>query len=131
MQSNIIAVLAATLASYTLGSLWYLWLGRSWRSALGWTETVPAYRPSPFELVFGLVGQLAMAIALSVVLAALGGAGVASGVIAGAGLWLGFILPSLSTNVVFQRRNKTLIWQDGLHWLLILASQGAVLGLLS
>ncbi len=129
MQINIIAILGATLVSYILGSLWYLWLGASWRAAVGWSEAGPAYRPSPFELIVGLVGQLVMAIALSGLLAHFG-ASVKAGVILAFGIWLGFILPTLATNVVFQRRNKTLIWQDGLHWLVVLASQGAVLGLI-
>ena len=131
MQFNIIAILTATFVSYVLGSLWYLWLGKSWRSAVGWNEDGPAYRPTPFELIVGLAGQLVMAIALTGFLAHSGGTGVRSGLIAAFGIWLGFILPSLATNVIFQRRNKTLIWQDGLHWLLILSSQGSVLGLMS
>jgi len=72
-----------------------------------------------------------LACALSGLLAHLGLTGVRSALIAGFGIWLGFILPSLATNIIFQRRNKKLIWQDGLHWLLILTSQGVVLGLLS
>jgi hypothetical protein len=130
MQVNIMAILAATVVSYILGSLWYLWLGKSWRHAVGWTEDGPAYRPSPFELIIGLIGQLIMAIALSGILAHMGGANLRTGLITAFGIWLGFILPSLTTNVIFQRRSKTLIWQDGLHWLLILASQGIVLGFL-
>jgi hypothetical protein len=131
MSFNITAILAATIVSYILGSLWYLWLGRSWRSAVGWSEQGPAYRPTPFELLVGLAGQWVMALALSVLLAQIGGAGLRIGLIAASGIWLGFVVPSLATNVIFQRRSRTLIWQDGLHWLLVLASQGAMLGLLS
>ncbi len=130
MQVNILAILAATLVSYILGSLWYLWLGKSWRQAVGWSEDGPAYRPSPFELMIGLIGQLVMAVALSGLLNHMGGPSIRVGLITAFGIWVGFILPSLATNVIFQRRSKTLIWQDGLHWLLILASQGVVLGLL-
>lgn len=128
---SIVAIIAAIVASYILGSLWYLWLGRSWRAAIGWIEAGTAYRPSQFELIVGLVGQGMMAIALSGILATLGSPGAVSAVKTAFFLWLGFILPSLATNVIFQRRNKTLIWQDGLHWLLILASQALVLALLT
>ena len=131
MDIGITAVLAATFVSYVVGSIWYLWLGKSWRQAVGWSEEGPAYRPSTFELLVGLLAQLIMACALSGLLAHLGLTGVRSALIAGFGIWLGFILPSLATNIIFQRRNKKLIWQDGLHWLLILTSQGVVLGLLS
>ena len=131
MDIDITAVLAATFVSYVVGSIWYLWLGKSWRRAVGWGEEGPAYRPSAFELLVGLLGQLIIACVLFSLLAHLGLTGVRSALIAGFGIWLGFILPSLTTNIIFQRRNKKLIWQDGLHWLLILASQGIVLGLLS
>ncbi len=131
MQAYITAIVAATVASYVLGSLWYLWLGKSWRAAVGWNKQGSAYRPSPFELIVGLIGQLVMAIALSVLFTAIGAVGVLPAVTAAAAIWLGFILPTLATNVIFQRRSTTLIWQDGLHWLLILASQAVVLALLS
>ena len=35
MQIKLFAILAATVASYVLGSLWYLILGKSWRAAVG------------------------------------------------------------------------------------------------
>ena len=131
MQINITAVLAATAVSYILGSLWYLWLGKSWRYAVGWNEDGPPYRPTPFELIVGLAGQFIMAVALSGILVHLGMNGIRSGLIGAFAIWLGFIMPSLATNVIFQRRSKSLIWQDGLHWLLILASQGITLGLIA
>ncbi len=128
MHLNIVAILGATLASYVLGSLWYHMLGKSWRAAVGWTENEPTYRPTLFELGVGLVGQLILAVALSGLLAHMGGPSVRIGLITAFGVWIGFVLPTLSTNVIFQRRVRNLIWQDGLHWLLILATQGAVIG---
>ena len=130
MTINITAVFAATFVSYVLGSLWYLWLGKSWRHAVGWTEDGPPYRPTPFELVVGLIGQFIMAIALSGILFQMGMSGIGACLLGAFAIWLGFILPSLATNVVFQRRNTSLIWQDGLHWLVILASQALVFGLM-
>lgn len=131
MQINITAVLAATVVSYVVGSLWYLWLGKSWRSAVGWNEEGPAYRPSPFELAVGLIGQLAMSCALSGFLNYIGGVDIRTGATVAFAIWLGFVLPSLATNVIFQRRNKALIWQDGLHWLFILEVQGLILAMFS
>ena len=130
MAINLIAILAATFASYIIGSLWYVWLGKAWRSAVGWAETVPPYRPSPFELIVALIGQLVLAIALSGVITHMGGPSLRISLITAFGVWLGFILPTLSTNVIFQRRNLSLIWQDGFHWLVVLATQGAVFGLI-
>ena len=130
MTINVIAILAATVASYILGSLWYVWLGKSWRSAMGWAETVPPYRPSPVELAVGFIAQLVLAIALSGIIFHMGGASLRISLLSAFGIWLGFIMPTLSTNVVFQRRNFNLIWQDGFHWLVVLLAQGGVMGLL-
>ena len=129
MHINILAVGIATLVGYVVGSLWYLALGASWRRAVGWAETIPPYQPSPVELALGFLGQLVMAFALAGLLTHMGGASLKTGVITAFEIWAGFILPTLGTNVVFQRRNRTLIWQDGMHWLLILLVQGGVLGL--
>ena len=128
MSINIKAVLAATVVSYALGSLWYLAIGKSWRAAVGWGEQATPYRPTGLELGVALAGQLMMAVALSGLLFHMGRGTVRAGIITGFFVWSGFILPALATNVVFQRRNWALIWQDGLHWLLVLAAQGAVLG---
>jgi hypothetical protein len=69
-----------------------------------------------------------MAAALWIVIGRMNATGVMQGVLTGAAIWLGFVLPTLTTNVVFQRRSPSLIWQDGGHWLLLLAAQGAILG---
>jgi len=75
--------------------------------------------------------QLAMAIALGGLFSHLGFSGVRPGLILGAGLWLGLVLPTLAVNVVFQQRNPMLIAIDGGHWLLILAILGGVIGAFS
>ena len=131
MFGSPVAIAVATLASYVAGSLWYLALGRSWRAAVGWTEDGKPYKPTPFELGVALVGQFVMAVALSNLLGALHFAHLGVDLAVATGIWLGFILPTLATNVVFQRRNLALIWQDGLHWLLILAIQAAVFAVLA
>ena len=130
MHVNFSAVTAATLVSYVFGSLWYLVLGDSWRRSVGWVETVPSYRPTGLELTIGFIGQFVIAFALSGLITHMGGASLKTGLITAVGIWIGFILPTLTTNVVFQRRDRMLIWQDGLHWLIILAVQGVVLGLM-
>ncbi|MCW6511297.1 DUF1761 domain-containing protein [Lichenifustis flavocetrariae] len=128
MNIAAVAVIAATLCSYVLGSLWYLALGRKWRRAVGWIEGPVPYRPKLAELAIALVGQSIMAVALWIAIDRMNTAGVVKCFLTGAAIWLGFVLPTLATNVVFQRRNPSLIWQDGGHWLLLLAAQGAVLG---
>ena len=128
MTNQIIAIIAATIASYIVGSIWYLAIGKHWREALGWAEGPVPYRPKPAELIVAFAGQLMMAAALSLLIRHLGHASANRGILIGASVWLGFVLPTLATNVVFQRRSLALIWQDGGHWLLLLGVQGAVIG---
>jgi hypothetical protein len=128
MTNEIFVIIAATIASYIAGSIWYLVIGKHWRQALGWAEGAEPYRPRPVELLVAFVGQLMMAVALSLLIRHLGHASANRGILIGASVWLGFVLPTLATNVVFQRRSLALIWQDGGHWLLLLMVQGAVIG---
>ena len=128
MNAAALAIITATFFSYVLGSLWYLALGKQWRSAVGWVEGPVPYRPKPAELAVAFVGQLVMAGALWIAIGRMNAAGVVQGLLTGAAIWLGFVAPTLATNVVFQRRSPSLIWQDGGHWLLLLAAQGAILG---
>lgn len=128
MNTPAVAITAATFVSYILGSLWYLSLGRKWRNAVGWVEGTVSYRPKPAELAFAFAGQLIMATALWIVIGRMNVTGGVQGFLTGAAICLGFVLPTLATNVVFQRRSPSLIWQDGGHWLLLLVSQGSMLG---
>ena len=115
MALDLPAILAATVASYIAGSVWYLVLGRRWRAAVGWVEGPVPYRPSPVELGIALIGQLVLATSLAVLVHP---ATLAAGIVAGCAVWLGLVLPTLATNVMFQRRTPALIWMDGGHWLL-------------
>ena len=125
------AILAAAVASYIAGSLWYMALGTSWRAALGWAETGEPYRPAPLAMIVAFVADLAMATALSGVLFHLGSSGLRRSMIAAALIWAGFVLPSLATAVMFQKRSPRLILIDGGHWLLVLLVIGAVLGVMT
>ena len=69
--------IAATIASYALGSLWYLVLGEQWRRAAGLVEGPVPCRPKPVELATAFVGQLVMAGALLIVIGRMNTAGVA------------------------------------------------------
>ena len=94
-----------------------------------YSATAP-YRPRAVEMAAALIGQFVLAKALSILFARLEIATSVAGLLAAAAVWLGFVLPTLATNLVFQRRSLGLLWMDGGHWLLILAIQGAVLGAL-
>jgi len=130
MPPYLTEILAATAASYVAGSLWYLALGKRWQEAVQLYSVTAPYRPRPAELAMALLGQLVMAAALAILMGHIKAASVVSGCSVAAAVWLGFIFPTLATNLVFQRRNLALLWMDGGHWLLILLIQGAALGAL-
>lgn len=110
-----VAISAAVFASYVLGSLWYLAIGKKWRTSLGWTDGSVPYRPKPVELAIAFLGQVLMALVLWVAIVHENSFGVEEGALVGAVIWLGFVIPTLTTNIVFQRRSLALIWQDGGH----------------
>lgn len=125
-----LSVFLATIVSYVLGSLWYLLFGKIWRKSLDWTETFhKPYRPKPFELIFAFIGQLIIAIFLFWLFNKLQVSTLKETILYDCIIWGLLILPTLSTNVIFQRRSLNLILIDGGHWLLIILTLGIILNL--
>lgn len=132
---NYVAVLAAAVAAWVAGAVWYGVLGRQWLAALGWTEADVAgpdgKRRVPIgPMVLSFVASLVMAFLLSGLMAHVGPLTVRSGVISGALVWVGFVITTIAVNNAFQKRKAMLTMIDGGHWLLALIVQGAVLGAL-
>lgn len=112
---------ATLLTTYIFGSLYYLVVGKSWRKALGWKENEQEpYRPKPLELVVAFILQFILVVCMFWVFNKLQPQTLSHTLSYGFLIWFGLILPTLSTNVVFQRRNVNLILIDGSHWLLLL-----------
>lgn len=130
MIMNFLPIIVATIASYIFGSLWYVALGKPWRAALNWDVALP-YRPSTIELLVAFVGQFIMAVAMYNLIPFFGIKNAQGGLVLAAVIWVSFLLPSVTTNVVFQRRNVALIAIDAGHWLLIVLTIGGVLGALT
>lgn len=132
---NYVAILAAAVASWLAGAVWYGILGKQWLAALGWTESdmmgPDGKRRMPVgPMVLSFIAALIMAFMLSGLMAHVGPPTVRSGIISGALVWVGFVITSIAVNNAFQRRKTMLTAIDGGHWLLALIVQGAVLGLL-
>jgi hypothetical protein len=132
---NVVAILVAAVAAWLTGAVWYGVLGRHWLAALGWTEAdmigPDGKRHMPVgPMVLSFVAALVMAVMLSGLMGHVGPLTVRSGVISGALVWLGFVIPTIAVNNAFQKRKAMLTVIDGGHWLLVLIVQGAVLGLM-
>lgn len=132
---NYLAIVAAAVASYIFGSIWYMTLSKPWMAALGKTEAdimrPDGKRPvTPFIVAF--VAQLVMAYVLAGLIGHLGPGQVTpwNGLISAAFVWAGFVATTLVTNHGFQGSKRALTVIDGLHWLGVLLIQGLVIGLI-
>jgi hypothetical protein len=110
---NFIGVIAAAIAGFAFGAIYYSALSKSWVDATGRTEaelrgeggkmrTTPFLVAAPFSIRGGLI--------------------------TGFFVWLGFVITTLSVNYAFQNMKPKLIAIDGAHWLGVCLIIGAVLG---
>lgn len=127
-----LAVLAAAVASFLFGGVWYGALSKTWLGALGKSdgELKSATLPLPALLLLTIAAQLVMAWVLAGIIGHLGPGRVtlSNGLMAGALCWLGFVATSLSINHGYQGARGLLTLIDGGHWLGVLLIQGAVIG---
>ena len=127
-----IGVIAAALAGFAVGSVWYGVLGDRWLAALGLEKsdmTDDKGKPKSFTpFIIALAADLVMAFVLAGVIGHLGEITVRTGIITAAFVWGGFVITTLAVNNTFSMRARSLIWIDGGHWLLVLLVMGAVIG---
>ena len=129
---NYWAVLAAGVASFLFGGLWYGLLSKRWMAAIGKTESeLKSGTALPVLLLLNLVALLVMAWVLAGIMGHLGQSGFTfrNGLISGAFVWLGFVATTLVTNHSYQGARRALTLIDGGHWLGVLLIQGAIIGL--
>lgn len=133
---NYFAIPIAAFASFLAGGIWYGALSKPWLDAAGMTpeKIREAHRGQviPWAFVIAVIAQLLMALVLAGVMGHLGPGQVTlhNGLICGGLAWLGFVITTLSTNHAFQEQPAKLTLIDGLHWLLVLLIQGAVIGII-
>jgi Protein of unknown function (DUF1761) len=125
-----LAILAASVAGWLFGPLWYGLLGRAWLKALGRGESEVGAEPSPLPFVVSFATGLVMAIVLAAVIGLAGVTSLGGGLVAGASCWLGFVITTMATSNALAGRRPMLTAIDGGHHLGVLLIQGAVLGAL-
>lgn len=124
---NPMAVLAAALAGWGVGAIWYgLLFGKTWTAALG--KSRQDVSPSALPFVVSLVASLVMAWVLAGVVGHLGEVTMRSGTISAAFLWVGFVATTIATNNAFQGARATLSLVDAGHYLAAMLVMGAVIG---
>jgi len=130
---NFVAVIAAAVAGWLVGAVWYGVLGKQWVAALGWTEadmTGPdGKRRMPMgPMIIAFIAQIIIALMLSGLIGHIGPVNVERGLVSGALVWFGFVITTLVVNNAFQKRKTTLTVIDGGHWLAVLLVAGAIIG---
>ena len=136
MHNTYIAVVAAALAAWVFGAIWYTLLGRTWMAASGIApdeiERRRKERKMPLApMAVSFICEIVMAVLLSLLLATLGVGDLISGAVVGLVLGIGFIATSVLVNNMFQGRKLMLSVIDSAHWVIVLTIEGAVLVLLS
>jgi hypothetical protein len=135
MMLNYVAILAAAVAAWIVGAVWYTVLGKAWMSALGWTpEQIAAARAArrmPIgPMILSFFAELIMAAMLSGIMVHTGGFSVRIGIISALLIWFGFVVTTIAVNNAYPGRRPLLTVIDSGHWLAVLLVQGVVLGLL-
>ena len=137
MTINWLAIIAATVASFVFGSIWYMALSKPWMAAAGFTEAdmrdANGKPKIPFlPMAISFIAEFVMALVLAGVIAHVIKTGVTwkSGLTTGAVCWAGFVITTLLTNHAYGKAKAALTFIDGGHWLGVLLLQGAILGAL-
>lgn len=131
MHNPFVVILLAALASWLFGAVWYTGLGAPWQRAHALAPCPPDQRKMPLvPLAVCLVGEVIMAAVVYQVLDHLGVMGAGFGAIAGLTLGVGFMATSTVINHQFLSKPWTATAIDGLHWVLVVVIQGAIVGAL-
>ncbi len=119
-------VLAAAVAAFGFGAVWYIALSKPWLAASGVTEAQQrAGGPMPF-----VIGIVAMVLVAGMMRHLLGAAGVVTpggGAIAGLGIGAFLITPWVAMNYAFAMRRPALTLIDGVNSVVGCTIMGAVL----
>ncbi|MBO9476189.1 DUF1761 domain-containing protein [Shimia sp. R11_0] len=124
-----LAVFAAALASYVLGSIWYMTLAKPWMAASGVPTTEdgkPANANNPMLYIGAFVCALIVSGMMRHVFALSGFDNIGEGLIAGLGIGLFLATPWIITNYSFAGRPRALMLIDGGYATLGCTAMGAV-----
>jgi len=131
MEHAIIAILAAGVAGWIWGAIWYGVLSKPYQLALGLNPDDCKDKKMPvLPMVAAFVAALVMSAVLYQLLTNLGVLGVWPAMVAGFTVGLGFVLTTILVNNMFQQKSFTLTIIDGGHWVLALVIEAAVISLL-
>ena len=129
MDINWLAVVVAALIPMVMGSLWYGPLfGKAWMKLMELTEEEIKQDFNPVQ-TYGLSTLMALIMALVLEhVIGMGKPGAMHGMILGALMWLGFLVPYGYQSVAFEMRKKQIYYMSMAYNLVVLLIMGLVLG---
>jgi Protein of unknown function (DUF1761) len=132
MHNPIIAILAAGLAGWIFGAVWYTSLGKVWQRAQGLNPDDCKDKKMPMApMVVSFLAALVMSAVLYQLLTNLGVMGVMPSAVAGLTIGVGFLASSTLVNNMFQQKSLMLTAIDGSHWVLAVVIEAVVISLLA
>ena len=129
-----LAVIVAGIAAFMVGGVWYSALfGKAWMAARGVTkEEIQAKGGNNVGAMFGItfVLDLVMAFILDHVLGTYDYPGLSDTLMIAGGVALGFVIPAMIVNYLYQQATLKLILIDAGHWFFAFLAMGAALSLM-
>ncbi|MFY0681945.1 MAG: DUF1761 domain-containing protein [Thalassovita sp.] len=113
---ELLNVLAAAIASYAFGAVWYMTLAKPWMAASGVAvgdDGQPKNRANPIPYIVSIICTIIVAGMMRHVFSLAGIDSADKGLIAGLGIGLFLVMPWIATNYTFADRPKALILIDG------------------
>ena len=123
---EILNVVAAALAAFAFGAVWYMSMSKPWLAASGVTEEQQK-SGGPMPFVIGLIAMMLVAGMMRHLLAASGVTSIGGGAIAGFGIGAFLITPWVAMNYGFALRKPALTVIDGVNSVVGCTIMGAVL----
>jgi hypothetical protein len=123
---NYFAILIAAMAAYAWGTAYYMTLSKQWLAAVELTEIKRS--ATPFVISFIALLVMAFVLAGSIGHLGPGNVSIKNGIISGIIIWAGFVVTTVVVNNAYPGRKIMLSILDSIHWLGVLAIQGAVIG---
>jgi hypothetical protein len=126
---NWLAVIVATVASWALGSAWYMMLANQWLAAIGKTkDQINAKDFTPY--IWSVVVQLVIAYFIALLTPVLfGEVNIVTGLLTAFNMWLAFVITSMIQGHRYQGAPWNLTIIDGGYLLAAMLVQGIVIGL--
>jgi hypothetical protein len=129
---EILNILAAALAAFAFGAVWYMSLSRAWIAAAEIPVDAngrPQGNGSPMPFLVGILAMILVAGMMRHILAMSGVTSIGGGLVAGAGVGAFLITPWVAMNYAFAMRKPALTLIDGVNSVVGCALMGLVLNL--